>query len=185
MAQFHQLAEDRSDLFIRADVPDERHANCRVSANSPVQRVVLAHEELARFPPAIEMELERRRDARTEPAGLAKLRWGCSKSPREGPGERLVGVIARLQCDLDDRSRPALEAMGSAFQTEPSNVLGGRFAHEGTKQPMEVVRGRRRRAREILERQRVVEVLLNVDQRCEDSLLVARVGRGGRHHAGF
>src|SRR5688572_25141377 len=73
--------------------------------------------------------------------------------------------------------------MGRALEAEPSDVLGGRFAHEGTKESMEVMRCRCREACEILEREWVVEVLLDVDQRREDALLVARSGQGVPHRA--
>src|SRR5215472_18865295 len=98
------------------------------------------------------------------------------KSASEG----LVRVVTGLEGDVGYGAVVQLEGLRGAFQAQTAHVLLNRFADQRAKDPMEVVGREAGDPGEPIELERLVEVLLDVDQRAHDALVVA--GSGGLSH---
>jgi len=72
-----------------------------------------------------------------------------AESALEGAGECLVVLIAAIERDLQDAGFLNLKAEGGAFESEPSDIAGRRFADLGLERAMEM---RRRHAGPLAER---------------------------------
>ena len=91
----------------------------------------------------------------------------------EGACEGLVGLIAGIEGDLGHRIGGGFQLLRGALQPQPAYILLHRLARHATEDAVEVERREARHPGEVLEREFLVEVALDVEHDAEDAFLVA------------
>jgi hypothetical protein len=83
-----------------------------------------------------------------------------------------VARISGVKRDLRDRLFAHLKVRGGTFQSQPPDVFAHRLAHHSAKNPMEMEWREARKLRQLVQSERLVQVLLDVHQHPQDSPLV-------------
>lgn len=98
----------------------------------------------------------------------------------ENAGESLVRIVARIEGDLDDRSRTGVQLPGGALEAEPAHEGLDRFSYHAGENAVKVIRGKAGDAGECAERERLIEMSSDVGEDTEEAGLVVLLG-GGLH----
>ena len=105
--------------------------------------------------------------------GVSKLRWGYSKHGVKSASECLVRVVACIEGYVGYRLFLELQTDCGAFQTQAANVLLHGLANQAAKYTMKVIGRKAGNPGKVLERESLVEMLLDVDQRAQDAFVVS------------
>lgn len=117
-----------------------------------------------------------RQAARSVPG--TKLARRAPKRAMKRAGERLMRLVAGLQSDLDHGSAPVLEPMGGPFQAQSAHVLSNRLADQAAEHPMKMKRREAGDRRQSIQREILVEMVLDVDENPQNALFIVSTGRG-------
>src|SRR5262245_39830144 len=90
----------------------------------------------------------------------------------KGAAEGLDGFVTRVEGDRGDGLSRILQLQRGSLQPKPPHVLADGLAHQRRKDAMEVIVGKTGDAGQNLERQRRVQVLLNMDEDAAQPVLI-------------
>ena len=102
----------------------------------------------------------------------AKLSRRHAESGAKSTGKGLVVLITGVQRDFNYGGGCLLEPLGGPFQPETPDVTGQRFAHHPRENVVEMMPGQTGQTGQVLQGQRFIQMLLNIDQNAEKGLLV-------------
>ena len=111
---------------------------------------------------------------------LVKRPWVGVKVLAETAAERLGSLVACAERDLHDGFGGFAQLPGGSFEAQSSDQLVQRLAHHAREDAVEVKPGKRCDGGEVIEREFLVQVRVNVLQDAQDAGLVVLEG-GGLH----
>src|SRR5262252_2459490 len=110
----------------------------------------------------------------------AELRGRRAKQGLERTRESLMALVARLQCNIDDRHRTEPQPAGSPLQPQSPDVFFHRLANHPGENAMKVIPRKASQGGEVSERERFVQMILDMRQHGKNPPLI--VLQGNRSH---